>query len=65
MKGTGNKNKWIFISVVKLKGRLLPLMSQLGFVVQRDNKWHAVYAGRTADVYVNPATIHGWIKNRW
>ena len=54
--------------VVKLKGRtrrLLPPMSQPGFIVQRDNERPAVYAGGTADVYMNPATIHGWIKNRW
>ena len=52
--------------VVKLKGRprrLLSLMSQPGFVIQRDNEWHAVYAGGTADVYMNPATVHSWIKN--
>ena len=57
----------IIIFVVKLKGRtrrLLPLMSQPGFVVQTDNKWHAAYAGRLANVYVNLATIPGWIKNR-
>ena len=51
--------------VEKLKGRtcrlLLP-MSQRGFVVQRDNKRCAVYAGGTADVYMNPATVPGWIK---
>ena len=54
--------------VVKLKGKthsLLLLMSQPGFIVQRDSEWHAVYAGKTADVYVNPPTVHGWIKNRW
>ena len=48
--------------VVKLKGRtrrLLPLMSQPGLVVQRDNEWHAVYADGTADVYVNSAIVHG------
>ena len=40
-----------FVLVVKLNGRtcrLQPLMSQQGFVVQRDNDWHAGYAGRTA-----------------
>ena len=41
-------------NVVKLKGRLLPLISQID---KRDNEWHAVYASRTANVYVNPATI--------
>ena len=48
-------------SVVKLKVRtckLLPPMRQPGFVVQRD-KWSAVYAGGTVNVYVNPTTIHG------
>ena len=48
-------------SVVKFKGRtrrLLLLMSQLGFVVQRDNEWRALYAGRTVDVYVNSAIIY-------
>ena len=51
--------------VVILKGRthrLLPPMSQPKFVVQRDNEWRAVYASRTADVYMNPATVPGWIK---
>ena len=55
-------------NVEKLKCRtlrLLPPMSQPGFVVQRDNEWHAVYAGRTADVYMNPATVSGWIKKWW
>ena len=49
-------------TVVKLKGRicrLLSLMSQPGFIVQRD-EWRAVYVRRTANIY-----IHGWIKNRW
>ena len=59
----------IQITVVKLKGRtrrLLPPMSQAEFVVRRDNAWRAVYAGGTGDVFVNPATVHSWIKkNRW
>ena len=38
--------------------------NELWFVVQRDNEWHAVYAGRTADVYVNLAKIPGWIKKQ-
>ena len=49
---------------MKLKGRtcrLLSLISQPGFVIQRD-KWRAVYAGRTANIYVNSAIIRGWIK---
>ena len=29
---------------------------------KRDNELCVVYAGRTADVYVNPATVPGWIK---
>ena len=33
-----------------------------GFVFQRENEWYAVYASRTADIYVNPATVPGWIK---
>ena len=45
--------------------RLLSPMSQPGFVVQRDNKQPAGYAGRTANVYMNSAIIHSWIKNRW
>ena len=40
-------------------------MSQLDFIVQRDNEWGAVYAGQIADIYMNPATVHSWIKNRW
>ena len=40
-------------------------MSQLGFIIQRDNEWRVVYAGRKADVYMNPATVTGWIQNRW
>ena len=53
--------------VVKLKGRtrrLLPLMSQPGCVVQRDNKWRAVYTGGTADIYMNSATVHSRIKKK-
>ena len=49
---------YIYIYIVKLKGRtrrLLPPTSQLGFIVLRDHEWHAV-------IYVNSATIHGWIK---
>ena len=51
---------------MKFKGRacrLLPQMSQPGFVVQRD-EWHAVYAGRTADVYMNPATLPSRVKKQ-
>ena len=36
-----------------------------GFVIQRDNEWHAVYAGATANIYVNPVTIHGGELNEW
>ena len=32
-----------------------------GFVIQRD-EWHAIYAGRTAKVYMNLATLLSWIK---
>ena len=44
--------------VVKLKSRTCRLLfptSQLGFIVQRDHKWRTV-------VYVNSASVHGWIK---
>ena len=55
------------LSVGKFKGRtswLLSPISQPGFVVQRDNEC-AVYAGRKANVYMDPATIPSWIKNWW
>ena len=39
-------------------------MSQLGFVVQRDNEWRAVYAGGTADVYVNPKKPGGELNQQ-
>ena len=47
-------------TVVKLKNRtrrLLSPMSQPGFIIQRDQKWHAV-----AVVYMNSAILHDWIK---
>ena len=52
-----NRNNYLNL-VVKLKGRTCRLLSptnQLGFIVQRDHKWHAV-------IYVNSAIVHGWIK---
>ena len=45
---------------MKLKGRI----HRLGFVVLRNNEWCAVYAGGTTNVYMNPATVHGWIKKQ-
>ena len=39
-------------------------MSQPEFIVQRHNEWHAVYAGRTADVYMNSATVPGLMKKQ-
>ena len=65
------EDQWIEsnrVCVVKLKSRthrLLPPMSQPRFVVQRDNEWRAVYAGETANVYINSTPVHGWTKNRW
>ena len=39
-----------------------PSDEQTGFVVQWDNEGHAVYADRTANIYMNQATVPGWIK---